>query len=133
MRSKSGDSSSQREIIMSPSEHSSVTYPNFPAGTYIHCVEKVFSIPSLYEVNLPYFVSRICVEDADRTLNTRYRTLGLTLRKVKTVIIDFYEAKFYGKSISGQIFVEFLHLVSEIAMSKMSNLVKISNFLDFPS
>ena len=51
----------------------------------------------------------------------------------KTVIIDFYEAKFYGKSISGQIFVEFLHLVSEIAMSKMSNLVKISNFLDFPS
>merc|ERR1712018_726820 len=28
MRSK-GDNSSQREIIMSPSEHSSVTYPNF--------------------------------------------------------------------------------------------------------
>jgi hypothetical protein len=32
MRSKSGDSSSQREIIMSPSEHSSVAYPNYPAG-----------------------------------------------------------------------------------------------------
>lgn len=33
MRSKSGgDTSSQREIIMSPSEHSSVTYPNFPAS-----------------------------------------------------------------------------------------------------
>ena len=32
MRSKSGDSSSQREIIMSPSEHSSVTYPNYPSS-----------------------------------------------------------------------------------------------------
>ena len=32
MRSKSGDSSSQREIIMSPSEHSSVAYPNYPPG-----------------------------------------------------------------------------------------------------
>ena len=35
MRSK-GDNSSQREIIMSPSEHSSVTYPNFPTASAPH-------------------------------------------------------------------------------------------------